>query len=127
MDQPRKTRSLSQIVRDRRSQLGFTSAELADRASVPRSAVSRIESGVKVPEPETLAQLARVLQVPLADLYEAVGYPLPEELPSLRPYLRRAYGVSEATADEIERYLERISAQYGTASKPLNGEDELPE
>lgn len=125
MDQD--SNSLSQLIRRRRSDLGLTSAQLADQAGVQRSVVSRVENGTKVPQPETLAQLAAVLQLPLADLYDAAGYPLPERLPSLRPYLRRAYGVSGATADEIERYLQRISAEYGTASEPLNGEDEQPE
>ncbi len=76
------------------------------------------------PAPETLASLARALGLPLADLYEAAGYPLPQELPTLRPYLRRAYGVSDQAAADIERYLERIASEYGGRSLPQDGEDE---
>jgi transcriptional regulator with XRE-family HTH domain len=108
-------------------QLGLRLDEVAARASVDIAGLSRAENGKKIPAPETLAALATALNLPLADLYQAAGYPLPETLPSLRPYLRRAYDVPEAAVDEIEQYLQRIAAQYGGASLPREGEDEQPD
>jgi transcriptional regulator with XRE-family HTH domain len=89
--------------------------------------LSRAENGKKIPAPETLASLADALDLPLADLYEAAGYPLPQQLPTLRPYLRRAYGVPDEAAAEIEAYLHRIAAQYGGGSILREREDELPD
>lgn len=121
------TDALSALLRIRRLQLGLRLEEVAERAGVDSAGLSRAENGKKVPLPETLAALASTLDLPLADLYEAAGYPLPEQLPSLRPYLRRAYGVPEAAVDEIEQYLQQIANQYGGASLPREGEDELPD
>ena len=119
------TDELSNLLRSRRLQLGLRLEDVAERANVDPAGLSRAENGKKIPLPETLAALATTLDLPLADLYEAAGYPLPEQLPSIRPYLRRAYGVSEAAVDEIEQYLQRIANQYGGASTPRDGEDEV--
>jgi transcriptional regulator with XRE-family HTH domain len=48
-------------IRARRSQLGFTGVELAQRSGISPSYVSLIESGAKVPDEEVAADLARVL------------------------------------------------------------------
>jgi transcriptional regulator with XRE-family HTH domain len=122
----RNTDRLSYLLRTRRQQLGQRLEDVASRAGVDVAGLSRAENGKKIPAPETLAALAGALQLPLADLYEAAGYPLPQELPTLRPYLRRAYGIPEEAVQEIEQYLERIAAEYGTASAPQDGEDEQP-
>lgn len=119
-------RTLSRLVRQQRIALGYTPTQIADRAHIDRAIVSRIEAGKKIPTPETLAALAPVLGVPLTDLYTAAGYPVPQ-LPALRPYLRRAYNVPDNAVDEIERYLARISAEYGGGGVPRDGEDEIPE
>ena len=101
--------------------------EVARRAGMAPSAISRTESGEKIPTPETLAALAEVVEVPLADLYDAAGYPLPKRLPSLRPYLRRAYGVPDEAMPEIEAYLADVAARYGGAGEPAAHEDEEPD
>lgn len=123
----KNTDELSLLLRSRRLELGLRLDEVATRANVDTAGLSRAENGKKIPVPETLAALAEALGMPLADLYQAAGYPLPQALPSLRPYLRRAYGVSEAAVDEIEQYLQRIAAPYGGASTPREGEDEQPD
>ncbi|MCU1692835.1 MAG: hypothetical protein JWM64_1926, partial [Frankiales bacterium] len=87
---------------------------------------SRIEAGRKIPTPETLAVLASALEVELEHLYRLAGYPVPE-LPTLKPYLRRAYGVSDDAAEEVERYLQSLSAKYGQPGQPAPGEDEEPD
>jgi transcriptional regulator with XRE-family HTH domain len=118
---------LARLVRDRRLELQLSMSEVARRAQTVTSLVSRTESGDKVPRPEALGGLATALELPLADLYEAAGYPLPDELPSLRPYLRRAYGVPDAALPEIEQYLAEVARRHGGASQPQQGEDEAPD
>jgi len=53
--------SLRVRMRTRRSQLGFTGAELAQRAGISPSYVSLIESGAKIPDEGVAAGLARAL------------------------------------------------------------------
>ena len=48
-------------MRRRRSQLGLTGTELAQRAGISTSYVSLIETGAKVPEEDVAASLARAL------------------------------------------------------------------
>ena len=123
----KRAERLGQLLRDRRQQMGLGLNELARRAGVDQAGLARTEHGSKVPSPETLSALAAALGLPLADLYEAAGYPLPGELPSIRPYLRHAYNVPEEAAREIENYLTRLAAQYGGPALPLDGEDEAPD
>lgn len=59
---------LAARIRVRRSQLGLTGADLAQRAGISASYVSLIENGSKVPDEAVAAQLARSLEDD-ADLY----------------------------------------------------------
>ena len=52
---------LNARIRARRSQLGLTGVELAQRSGISPSYVSLIESGAKVPDEDVAADLARVL------------------------------------------------------------------
>lgn len=115
---------LAEIVRSRRIALGLSMSDVTRLGGVDRATLSRVENGKKTPAPDTLAALASALRLPLADLYEAAGYPLPHRLPSLRPYLRHAYGISHEAVDEIETYLRRLNPDLG---QPADGEDELPD
>jgi DNA-binding XRE family transcriptional regulator len=61
---------LNARVRARRSQLGLSGVELAERAGISPSYVSLIEKGAKVPDEDVAVALARVLEDD-ADLYRA--------------------------------------------------------
>lgn len=123
---------LGDLLRQRRLTLGLTLVEVSRQAKIDQGHLFRIETGARSPKPEVLAALAGALEIPLADLYEAAGIPVPQRLPSLRPYLRRAYGMPESALDEVERYLAQYiqgigSSQYRLSPEPIDGEDELPE
>jgi transcriptional regulator with XRE-family HTH domain len=62
--------SLNARIRMKRTQLGLTGAELAQRADISPSYVSLIEKGAKVPDEGVAARLARSLQDD-EDLYRA--------------------------------------------------------
>src|SRR5262249_49254517 len=49
-------------IKSRRSQLGLTGAQLAERAGISPSYVSLIEKGAKVPDESVAADLARALE-----------------------------------------------------------------
>lgn len=48
---------------------GLSQAQLADRAGLSRSTVSRIETGAETPNLRTVRQLARALSWPADDLF----------------------------------------------------------
>jgi transcriptional regulator with XRE-family HTH domain len=62
--------SLNARIRMKRTQIGLTGAELAQRADISPSYVSLIESGAKVPDEDVAARLARALRDD-EDLYRA--------------------------------------------------------
>lgn len=62
--------SLNARIRMKRTQIGLTGAELAQRADISPSYVSLIEKGAKVPDEDVAARLARALRDD-EDLYRA--------------------------------------------------------
>lgn len=117
--------SLGPTLRQRRQQLGLQIRQVAEVVGVASSSILRFEDGSRRPSPETLQRLAVALQMHAADLFAIGGYATPVELPSIRPYLRARYDLSEQAISDVERYL----ARYGdpTSHGPNNGEDEAPE
>jgi transcriptional regulator with XRE-family HTH domain len=120
-------KTIGELLKKQRTERGMSLGDVANAAQISRVHLFRVETGVRQPKPEFLAAVCGVLEIPLADLYEAAGIPAAIRLPSIRPYLRRAYGMPEAAVDEMERYFQRITDEYGLPSDPRDGEDELPE
>ena len=56
-------------IREIRSQRGLTVAQLAGAAGVSSGLISQVERGLADPSLETLRQIARVLEVPLFELF----------------------------------------------------------
>jgi transcriptional regulator with XRE-family HTH domain len=56
---------LGQMVHDRRTELGLTQAELAERAGMTQPQLSRLESGGATPTVPLLARLAAALEADL--------------------------------------------------------------
>lgn len=105
---------LASFVRARRESLGLSQVQLAERSGLHHSYWSYLEAGrFARPSPEQLNIIARTLKVPLEDLYNLVGYQLPEGLPSLRPYLRAKYDLPPEAIAELERYFDFLRQQYG--------------
>ncbi len=125
-ENPRVT-DFSEFLRNRRQELGLSLVDLEQRTGLHNSRLSRWERGIEMPDRvERLSQLARGLDVPVADLYALAGVELPTELPTLRPYLRSKYGDSLPTAAlaEIARYGDYVASRYGITTGPRPGEDE---
>jgi transcriptional regulator with XRE-family HTH domain len=64
-------------IRKLRIDRGMTIAQLADAADVSRALISQVERGLTDPSLATLRQIARVLSVPLFDLFESAPTPSP--------------------------------------------------
>lgn len=94
------------------------------------TSISRIENAEFVSSnPETLAKIAKALDVELIDLYALADIPLPKGLPTFTPYLRSKYtNLPEEALEQIERYASRLARKHGVSlTGPLPGEDEAPE
>ena len=117
-------RALAYILRLRRQQLGWSSAELARRAGVDKGLLTKLDQRqIANPRIETIRALARALDIPLADLYAVTNWLPEEKLPSIRPYMRAKYDhLPDEAVAEVEAMVERLSRRYGHG--PQAGEDE---
>jgi transcriptional regulator with XRE-family HTH domain len=118
---------LGEFIKQARIAKGLGSRELANRVGLAQSNIVRIEQGhIAEPKPSILGRLAEVLDLDMADVYNAAGYPQPEGLPSFTPYLRSKYKdlPPEARA-ELEQSFSHIAQKYGyDAAGPAPGQDE---
>ena len=60
---------LENRLKERRTELGFTQAELAERVGVSRKTVNTVENGVFVPSTILALKLARALNVSVGELF----------------------------------------------------------
>src|SRR5262245_58819895 len=80
-DGPQVLAELGQRIRSLRERLGLTQEAFAERAGISVSFASLLERGERSPSYETLVQLARALDLSLAELFGAKpGHP--DEEPS---------------------------------------------
>lgn len=117
--------SFGEILRQLRISRGLSLNDLAYETALHKGMLSKLENDKQLPSAEVIGALSSVLQVPLADLYRAAGLEAFQPLPSLRPYLRQAYNVSDEIAENVEAYLRQQGA--ADLSGPTDGEDELLE
>lgn len=111
---PRGTQ-LGKAIRAARMDRGLSIRKLAEAAGVTHSYVAKLEAGrFQSISPDHLSALARVLDVPPADLYALGGYKLPEALPTFAPYLRTRYReeLPEQAIDQLNEYFELLRAKY---------------
>ena len=60
---------LGNRLKDRRTELGLTQADLAERCGVSRKTVNTVENGVFVPSTLLALKLARALALPVEQLF----------------------------------------------------------
>lgn len=111
-------KSIGEKIKNLRLQAGYESLGALHRASgVPMSTLSRIESGVQKPRPETLKKLAPYLNVTQEELMAAAGYldkvdpPKPKALEGLDTFFLRAVGkLSPEGKKKVYDYIEMVDA-----------------
>ena len=67
------TDQLANRIKDRRTDLGLTQAELAEQVGVTRKTVNTVENGVFVPSTILALKLARALNVSVEELFSISG------------------------------------------------------
>lgn len=65
--------ALANRLKERRTELGLTQAELAERCGVSRKTVNTVENGVFVPSTLLALKLAAVLERPVEELFWVEG------------------------------------------------------
>jgi putative transcriptional regulator len=63
------TERLANRIKERRTELGFTQAELAEQVGVTRKTVNTVENGVFTPSATLAIKLAQALNVPVEQLF----------------------------------------------------------
>jgi transcriptional regulator with XRE-family HTH domain len=116
---------LGRLLAKARAKTGLSTTQLAEAVAVNQSNIVRLEQGqITSPTPALLQRLADRLDLPLNQLYELAGIPLP----GLHAYLRTSYGLSEADIARTQEYIDRLAASYGSDGRgPDDGADEAPE
>jgi transcriptional regulator with XRE-family HTH domain len=122
-----KDTELGKALKAKRLELGLSISEVGRRAEIQDTTVMRLEQGLRIaPSPDILSRLAKVLDLPLSELYTLTGYPLPNDLPNMSAYLRTKYPKMPARAKkDLDTYLGKLKDKYGLdETGPTNGEDE---
>lgn len=60
---------LANRIKERRTELGFTQAELAERVDVTRKTVNTVENGIFTPSATLAIKLARALELSVEQLF----------------------------------------------------------
>jgi transcriptional regulator with XRE-family HTH domain len=126
---PEQARALGQQLKSRREELSLSTHRLAELADIDQATVSRLEAGsINAPRPDKLSRIARVLGLSGADIFALADYTVPQDLPTLKPYLRTKYrDIPAADVEKIEAYAARLAKKHGVSvNEPAPGEDEQP-
>jgi transcriptional regulator with XRE-family HTH domain len=108
------SKRLGEFVRSRRHAKGLSLTHAERRSGVDATYWSKLELGeYKSPNPRYLAAMANTLGVPVQELYGLADYYLPDQLPSLAPYLRSRYELDDRQVAELYRLFEEIRARGG--------------
>lgn len=127
---PEQSGHLAKLLQLRRKEAGMTAREVSQRANVDRGALWRIGRGmIANPKAENLQAIGEVLGIPASDLFATVGWVPPQQLPTIRPYLRTKYRqLPDASIKEIESYFDDVARRHGigfdSETGPRNKEDE---
>jgi transcriptional regulator with XRE-family HTH domain len=105
--------SISNLVREARRRAGFTQAELAERAGVPKSTVGRIESGARVPSTEMVERLVRAAGV---EVSVSLLEPDPGTDSMFERTLRRSPADRLADATRVARFVLRGRREIASAA-----------
>lgn len=105
--------SISNLVREARRRAGFTQAELAERAGVPKSTVGRIESGARMPSTKMVERLVRAAGLRVS---VSLSEPDPGTDSMFERTLRRSPAERLADATRVARFVLRGRREVAAAS-----------
>ncbi|WP_158226821.1 helix-turn-helix domain-containing protein [Amycolatopsis vastitatis] len=116
-------RLFGEYLRDLRTQRKLSARGLAARAGIDSGTVTRLEQGgIHAPSPYTLKQLAKALDVPLADLFAMAEYVTASELPDLTSYINTKFGHLPAeTRAAMAQYCTEQASSYESERSQKGG------
>jgi transcriptional regulator with XRE-family HTH domain len=122
-----QAQQLAELLRTHRQAAGLGMRQLARATGLSVSIISKLEAGLLPnPLPETLKPIARVLRLPMSDLFLIADWLPADELPTLKPYLRAKYrGLDEQAIADIEAFANQRTQRHGGPG-PIDREDEQP-
>ena len=122
---PKDSRRLAMLLRQRRLSLGLSARQVARGANVDVGTYTRLELAlVPNPRPDSLTGIARVLGIPVSDVFTIADWLPKNELPSFSPYLRAKYrDLPDSAIAEIEAFTDKLRAEHGNDG-PQSREDE---
>lgn len=109
--------TLGARIRESREAQGLGIRQLARLIEVAPSQVLRYESDAITPSPPTLIALAGQLELPVRELFELAGRPLPQEPSSLPAMLRADYDLPPEAVAEVEAHIAAVAARYRRRAK----------
>ncbi|GAA4411660.1 helix-turn-helix domain-containing protein [Actinokineospora soli] len=104
MDQ--KSNIIGDFVRRKRIAANLEQQDLAAKAGIASSTLSRIENGPTVPTAAVLIKVAKALDADLMELFAELGLVTGRSLPELQEYLTVKYGCSQEMAAHLARHVE---------------------
>ena len=120
-----------EVLKQLRTQRGYSQRQLAARSGIDQGAISEIEAGKRSPSVVTLERLVRAMDAEMAELFPKAQAPLPfeEDSPDQRrssnavqkSYMRVIEGWTEHIRSLIRSWDQKLDKNYG-----LSKEDGLP-
>jgi transcriptional regulator with XRE-family HTH domain len=98
------------VIAQVRAEKGLTQSRLAELAKTSQSAISQIEKGERSPSFATVAQIAKALDVGVADLLGVVPAEL-EEADAV--HFRKRKQLSDASREQLDKYLTFLLGTQG--------------
>ena len=120
---PENAKEIGRLFRQQRQQHGWSVRQLAKRAQLHASTITRLEQGAFLaPKDETVKRIALALAISQADLAAISSrYLLPTDLPELDVYLKVKYPeLSKAARDEL---LQRFTKLHTISQDVAGWED----
>ncbi|MBC7232771.1 MAG: helix-turn-helix transcriptional regulator [Chloroflexi bacterium] len=96
-----KARRVGAILQARLLQLGWQQQDLAEKAQVPHSTVSRAVRGICLPETDNLERMALALGLPLSYVLDQATAPMPE----VNEMVREISLIVSHLPEDAQRYL----------------------
>lgn len=119
-------RTFATFIRAARKRRGLTQEQLAEQSDVGRSTIIRWENGQTEPSREQLHAVAAVLDVPVEDVYEALGWlpPSAAEPRSREQIMAELFNLfpDEADRSTLRDVLELLELRH----RRREGSDENP-
>ena len=100
---------IGHYLKEKRQAAGLWQQDVAARANVHTSTISRIENGNLLPSVDVMVRIGEALEADLTELLARLGAQTQRPLPEFEEYLREKYRLSEDTVARVAAYFYRAA------------------